>query len=147
MKKLMLFLISLLLVGCSTQQHTCPTINCPPCEEEPIIEEEISNIIVIDAGTEVYLEVWDSYIDVTNCGKTAYGLVVIDNINKQNKKVRYLTINNTESNYIGGCKDILIEFPEIEKVYIKDIERDTNEYKELIRWIPSDKLIKTERFI
>jgi uncharacterized protein YcfL len=140
MKKLIL-LISLLLIGCSAQ-YTCPTITCPSYEEEPIIEEETSNIIVIDAGTEVYLEVRDNYIDITNCGKTAYGLVVIDSINKQNKKVRYLTINNTESSYIGGCRDILIEFPEIEKVYIKDIERDTEEYRELIRWVPSNKIEK-----
>lgn len=141
-------LITLLfIIGC-TPTYECPIVTCPLCEiEELEIEENITRY-EIDGGTPIYLIVGDLTVDIVNCGDIAHGLVVVDEIRhitaENDLGVRNLIVNNTYSKYIGGCKDILIEFPEIQKVQIKDIERDTDEYKEFIRWIPSYKI---EKFI
>lgn len=140
-------LFSLFLIGCTPPAYDCPQINCPQNEET--INSALLNktaqdrtILTINAGTEINLEVIDGYMDITNCGKTVYGPIAVDEIKgaSNNYTIRNLIINNTESNYIGGCRDILIEFPEIEIVYIMDIARDTIEYNELIRWTPPNKL-------
>ena len=153
MKQLLIIsLFSLLMIGCATQQQ-CPTINCPQPtlvsapQPEPTTEivQEGKKIYKFNWGTEAYLILEDKKMDIINCGKTAYGPLAVETIKEtltsNNLQLRNLIISNTESSYIGGCKDIVVAFPEIEYVYIFGQSQDTKEYNDFIIWTPPGKLI------
>jgi len=129
-----------LLVGC-TQIPECPIVTCKPCET-PVVDEARNTLLIykIDGGYEdVYAVANPRSLDIYNCGNEAHGIITSQKI-RDILSTRYILGNlyvlNTNNNFIGGCVDILKDFPEIRNVYLYGKEANSKEYDSLIEWSP-----------
>ena len=152
MKQLLITILILTIIlissGC-VAPAPCPTVNCPQTKapnEEPEIELESIKIYKLVLGTDVYLIEDDNKMDIVNCGRTAYGPVIVEEIKDRlgNLQLRNLIISDTSKEYIGGCKDIIVAFQDIEMVLVYGEFQDTQESNDFIEWTPASKITKVE---
>jgi len=143
--KFIIPLLLLFIVGCTTTE--CPI--CPTCIYPQQINQSTESIIKpliiyrLYAGKQpVFITTLDNENVVFNCGNSAYGPITSQDIINYVPKINKLIITNTSWEYIGGCPDILKNHMEINSVTIYDVEKDTQEYKDMISWIQPNKLIK-----
>lgn len=150
----------LFIVGCTEQtQQVNPVINEPVVEEqlqepeEEVIFEEYLTIHRIKGGKQnAYLYYEDKRAALINCGETIYAPIVVDKLNKifdenENLIFNNIIITNTSKNYIGGCKDIIVDFPDLRRVDIYDNATEDKEYTDIIFWTRKEKLNIDEDFI
>ena len=147
MKPAIIAIVSLVILAGCQQSTVCPVCNCPSQETtEYAPQDSFSGVDIqkINAGKQsVFVVDNGEYKDVINCGNPAHGVYIVDELYEATNSfdsIRNLIITNTTVDYIGGCADILIRVPEIKGVYIYDDSRDTESYRNLIKWTPDHKL-------
>lgn len=133
----------LLVVGCTTPVYECPVVTCPGDVDKGTVLDEFRAVVVEYDGYTVWMEKEEDYL--INCGNTAHGPITVNTLKKGHDITR-IYINNTHRDFIGGCPDVLKAFPEIEGVYIYAEAVNTDEYRDMIDWIPTSKLfIETDK--
>lgn len=141
-------------------------IGCEPIECEPtIVYEKCNNVSEDINGTEGQINTSrytifdvpdinskmivynDKFMDIWHCGTTAQGAVTSEYI-KEFKHTdwewRYIIIDNTDSDHIGGCPDVLRAIPDIKEVHIYGRNPGTEEYDEVVLWTPIGRLVIKE---
>lgn len=132
MKKLIIFLLVILLAGCTAQQ--CPQLNCPVCSC-PEVKQETKSIVFayfIDVGEGDAILIKSGETEMLiDCGKNADGPKVVDFLKAKNiGDLEYLLITHPDSDHLGGCDDVLKAF-KTHSVITNGEEADTNSYKEV----------------
>lgn len=155
MKTLILLIISsltLLLIGCEPIEcePTFVYMNCDNVSEDiNDTELNISTYIIFDVPdiNSKMIVYGDKFIDIWHCGSRAQGPITLEYI-KEFKHTdwewRYLIIDNTDKDYIGGCPKVIRSIPGIQEVHIYGKDPGTEEYDDVVLWTPIGRLVIKE---
>lgn len=140
-----ILLILLVLTGCETQcppiELECPECTCPSNE----VGSDNVHVYFINVGQgDAQLIKYGTTEMLIDCGKNSMGPLVVDFLKSKGvNKLEYLVITHPNSDYLGGCDDVLRDSNiDVRTVITNGIEVDSASYKEVINEIDTEQLIK-----
>lgn len=134
-----LFLIGCECPECEQIELECDECVCPTLEE---LEEPLYVYFInVGHGSSVLLKHGTTEM-LIDCGKNTMGPIVVDFLKSKGvKRLEFLMITNLNSNYLGGCDDVLKSFT-VQTVITNGEEGDSASYTEVMDEIDEEQLIR-----
>ena len=143
MKKIIIILLALFLLGCDTQNCPpckCPTINCPDCT---LLDESVYiHFIDVGQGDATLIKYKDTEM-LIDCGKAIKGYKVVEYLKDLDvDELEYLLITHPDEDHMGGCYYILNDI-NTKRVITNGEERTNVFFKDVINLIDTEQLTQT----
>jgi competence protein ComEC len=143
MKRLLLILLLVLVVGCTTQN--CPVCIQEDCPEATAVQQQTTDtslsVSFIDVGQgDAQLIHHGPYDVLIDCGKNTAGQTIIDTMQSKGiTSLDFLIMTHPDSDHIGGCDDILARF-NVTTVIYNGMKQDTQSFNEVMAQIDTEQL-------